>query len=160
MQYLVAGRRGTDKISLDPRRIVAQGDAMVLEGPWPWAAPVVARLDDAAIEGVHASGIDGYFRPYVDGVGAVVERFGGRFLARSGRATVLGGDFVSDRAVIIEFPHAADAVAFYAADEDPPRHLRPALPRHGAFRAVAGRGARDGRELLARAGRFVALKGA
>jgi uncharacterized protein (DUF1330 family) len=46
----------------------------------------------------------------------VVERFKGRFLARSGQATVLGGDFVSERAVIIEFPTAADAVAFYVAD--------------------------------------------
>jgi len=142
MQYLVAGRRGTDKISLDPRRIVAHGDAMVFEGPWPWASPIVARLDDAAIGTVRASGIDGYlvdalaepgageafvvaahrmrdlaaFRPYADRVGAVVERFGGRFLARSGKAEMLGGDFVSDRAVIIEFPHAADAVAFYVSD--------------------------------------------
>jgi uncharacterized protein (DUF1330 family) len=29
---------------------------------------------------------------------------------------VLGGDFVSDRAVILEFPTAADAVAFYVSD--------------------------------------------
>jgi uncharacterized protein (DUF1330 family) len=46
----------------------------------------------------------------------VVERFGGRFLARSGKARILGGDFVSDRAVIIEFATAADAVAFYVSD--------------------------------------------
>jgi uncharacterized protein (DUF1330 family) len=29
---------------------------------------------------------------------------------------MLGGDFVSDRAVILQFPTAADAVAFYVAD--------------------------------------------
>jgi uncharacterized protein (DUF1330 family) len=29
---------------------------------------------------------------------------------------VLGGDFVSERAVILEFPTADDAVAFYIAD--------------------------------------------
>jgi uncharacterized protein (DUF1330 family) len=142
MQYLVSGDPSIDKIALDPRRVVAHGDAMVFEGPWPWAAPVVARLDDAAVETVRTSGIDGYlvdalgepgageafvvaahrmrdlaaFQPYAEQVGAVVQRFGGRFLARSGKATMLGGDFVSDRAVIIEFPRAADAVAFYVSD--------------------------------------------
>jgi uncharacterized protein (DUF1330 family) len=29
---------------------------------------------------------------------------------------MLGGDFVSDRAVILEFPTAAEAVAFYVSD--------------------------------------------
>jgi uncharacterized protein (DUF1330 family) len=140
--YLVTARSALDKVQFDPRRIVAQGDAMVFEGPWPWTSPVVARLDDAAVVGVRASGIDGYlvdalgepgpgeafvvaahrmrdfaaFQPYAEQVGAVVERFGGRFLARSGKAEMLGGDFVSDRAVIVEFPRAADAVAFYVSD--------------------------------------------
>src|SRR5215813_2613471 len=142
MQYLVTGRPSIDRAALHPRCVVAQGDAMVFEGPWPWASPVVARLDDAAIESVRASGIDGYlvdalgepgsgealvvaahrmrdlaaFQPYAEQVGAVVETFGGRFLARSAKATMLGGDFVSDRAVIIEFPGAADAVAFYVSE--------------------------------------------
>jgi uncharacterized protein (DUF1330 family) len=142
VSYLVTGRAGIEKVALEPRCIVAQGDAMVFEGPWPWASPIVARLDDAQIETVRASRIDGYlvdtlgepgageafvvaahrmrdivaFQPYADQVGAVVQRFGGRFLARSGKAEMLGGDFVSDRAVIIEFPRAADAVAFYVSD--------------------------------------------
>lgn len=140
--YLVTGRPSIDKLALEPRHIVAQGDAMVFEGPWPWASPVVARLDDAAVAAVRPSGIEGYlvdalgepgagaafvvaahrmrdlaaFRPYAEQVGAVVEKFGGRFLARSGKAEMLSGEFVSDRAVIIEFPHAADAVAFYVSD--------------------------------------------
>jgi uncharacterized protein (DUF1330 family) len=131
-----------DRLALDQRSVVALGDAMVFEGPWPWASPVVARLDDAQIGSIRASGIDGYlvdalgepgageafvvaahrmrdlaaFQPYAEQVGAVVQRFGGRFLARSGKAEMLGGDFVSDRAVIIEFPRAADAVAFYVSD--------------------------------------------
>jgi uncharacterized protein (DUF1330 family) len=142
MPYLVAGRPSIDKVALDPRRVVALGDAMVFEGPWPWASPAVAMIDEAAVERARASAIDGYlvdalgepgageafvvaahrmrdlaaFQPYAEQVGAVVEKFGGRFLARSGKATVLGGDFVSDRAVIIEFPRAADAVAFYVSD--------------------------------------------
>jgi uncharacterized protein (DUF1330 family) len=141
VSYLVAGLSAFDKLNLDPRHIVARGDAMVFEGPWPWS-PLVARLDDSAAENARAKGLEGYlvdalgepgggeafvvaahrmrdlaaFQPYAEQVGAVVERFGGRFLARSGKATVLGGDFVSDRAVIIEFPRAADAVAFYVSE--------------------------------------------
>jgi uncharacterized protein (DUF1330 family) len=178
MQYLVAGRPSVDKIALDPSRIVAQGEAMVFEGPWPWASPVVARLDDAQIETVRASGIEGYlvdalaepgageafvvaahrmrdlvaFQPYAEQVGAVVERFGGRFLARSGKAEMLGGDFVSDRAVILEFPRAADAVAFYVSDVYAPlmkiRHAASdprflVMARTGALPAEA-RGAAQG----------------
>src|ERR1700745_3996013 len=101
MPYIVTGRPSIDKVALEPRRIVAQGDAMVFEGPWPWASPVVARLDDAQIASVRASGIDGYlvdalgepgageafvvaaqrmrdltaFQPYAAQVGAVVEKF-------------------------------------------------------------------------------------
>jgi uncharacterized protein (DUF1330 family) len=142
VSYLVAGRSAIERLALDARCIVAQGDAMVFEGPWPWDSLVVARIDEAAIDGIRASGIDGYlveaiaeprsgqalvvaahrmldlerFKPYAEQVGAIVERFGGRFLARSGQATMLGGDFVSERAVIIEFPTAADAVAFYVSD--------------------------------------------
>src|SRR5262249_2937344 len=56
------------------------------------------------------------FRPYAEQVAAVVQRFGGRFLARAGRVTPLGGDFVPERAVIIEFPRADDAMAFYVSD--------------------------------------------
>jgi uncharacterized protein (DUF1330 family) len=141
MQYLVSGRH-IDRLALDPGHIVAQGDAMVFEGPWPWTSPAVALLEGAQIETVRASGIDGYlvdalgepgagaafvvaahrmrdlaaFQPYAEQVGAVVEQFGGRFLARSGKAEMLATDFVSDRAVIIEFPRAADAVAFYVSD--------------------------------------------
>ena len=143
MNYLVAGSVPLiERLALDRRCIVAQGDAMVLEGPWPWASLVVARVDDATVETVRARGIDGYaveaiaeagegealvvaahrlldlagFQPDAEQVGAVVERFGGRFLARAGKAALLGGDFVSDRAVIVEFPTAEDAVAFYVSD--------------------------------------------
>jgi len=140
--YLVTGRSGIDRVAIDPRHIVAQGEAMAFEGPWPWESPVVVRPDDPAVERARASGIEGYlvealaepgdgqafvvaahrmrdvkaFQPYAEQVGPIVARFGGRFLARAAKATVLGGDFVSDRAVILEFPTADDAVAFYVAD--------------------------------------------
>ena len=142
MKYLVAGRPDIDRSAIDPRTILAQGDAMVFEGPWPWDAPVVARIDDTMVETLRARGLEGYaveavaepgdgqafvvaahrmrdvkaFQPYAEQVGPIVERFGGRFLARAAKATMIGGDFVSERAVILEFPTAADAVAFYVAD--------------------------------------------
>jgi uncharacterized protein (DUF1330 family) len=142
VSYLVAGHSAIAPLALDARRIVAQGDTMVLEGPWPWTSLVVARVDDATIETARARGIEGYtveavaesgdgqalvvaahrmldlerFKPYAAQVGAIVERFGGRFLARAAKATMLAGSFVSERAVIIEFPTAADAVAFYVSD--------------------------------------------
>ena len=142
LRYLVAASAALGSLKLGPRDVVAQGEAMVFEGPWPWDAPAVARLDDAAFARAQRSGIDGYavealaepgageafvvaahrmrdlaaFQPYAEQVGAVVARFNGRFMARAGKATMLGGDFVSDRAVIIEFPTATDAVAFYVAD--------------------------------------------
>ncbi len=142
MSYLVAGRSAIAGLALDPRRIVAQGEALVLEGPWPWTSLVVARVDDAMVESARARGVEGYaveavaepgaghalvvaahrmldlvrFQPYAEQVGAIVAHFGGRFLARAAKATMLGGSFVSERAVIIEFPTAADAVAFYVSD--------------------------------------------
>ena len=140
MSYLVTGRAELDRAAIDSRAIVAQGDAMVFEGPWPWDAPIVARIEGEKIEslrGLNGYAVDGLaeaddgqafvvaahrmrdvaaFQPYAEQVGAVVEQFGGRFLARSVKADMLGGDFVSDRAVILEFPTAADAVAFYVSD--------------------------------------------
>jgi uncharacterized protein (DUF1330 family) len=142
VNYLIAGRSAIERLALASHSIVAQGDAIVLEGPWPWSSLVVARVDDAAVDAARARGIDGYavgaiaepgageafvvaahrmrdlaaFQPYAEQVGAVVQRFGGRFLARAAKATMLGSDFLSERAVIIEFPTAADAVAFYVSD--------------------------------------------
>src|SRR5262249_41983305 len=142
MHYLVAGRPAIERLALDASHMVALGEALVLEGPWPWIPLVVARVDDATVAVARSRAIDGYLvealaepgtgqalvvaahrmldleglKPYGEQVGAVVGRFGGRFLARSAKATVLGGNFLSERAVIVEFPTADDAVAFYISD--------------------------------------------
>jgi uncharacterized protein (DUF1330 family) len=144
LKYLVAGRPRIDGARIDPADIVAGGEAIVFEGPWVLGAPLIARLGDDAVDGLRSkiSGLGAYaveamadpgtgaafvigahrvhdpegFRPYAEQVAAVVESFGGRFLARGGKVTPIGGDFVPDRAVIIEFPAAADAVAFYGSD--------------------------------------------
>ena len=56
------------------------------------------------------------FRPYAEAVSAVVQGFGGRFLARGGTVTPLHGAFVPERVVLIEFPTAEDALKFYTSD--------------------------------------------
>jgi len=146
MQYLVAGRAALDGVALDPRLVVAQGEMVVIEGPWVLGAPIIAHGDTGALAdigrrasapGLHAFAVEALaapgagaafvigahrvhdpegFRPYAEQVAAVVQSFGGRFPARGGKVTPLGGGFVPDRAVIIEFPTAADAVAFYVSD--------------------------------------------
>lgn len=144
--YVVSPRSTLLACTSSAGAVVASGEAMVFEGPWPWDAPVVGHVDDAMIEDLRPRGLEGYavealaepgdgevlvvaahrmrdltgFQPYAEQVGAIVQRFGGRFLARAGKATVLGGDFVSERAVILEFPTADDAVAFYVSDRYAP----------------------------------------
>jgi uncharacterized protein (DUF1330 family) len=144
LQYLVARRPAAGLPVGHDLGMVAQGEMIVLEGPWPLGAPILARRGEEANGqlGAASSDLNGYvvealappgpgdafvigahrmrdpdgFRPYAEQVAAVVERFNGRFLARAGKVTPLGGAFVPERAVIIEFPTAADAVAFYVSD--------------------------------------------
>jgi uncharacterized protein (DUF1330 family) len=60
------------------------------------------------------------FRPYAEAVPAVVQGFGGRFLARGGRVTPLHGSFVPERVVLIEFATPDDALKFYMSDRYAP----------------------------------------
>lgn len=46
---------------------------------------------------------EGLYSEYVERVPAVVEKYGGRYLARGGRVTPLAGDWNPERIVIIEF---------------------------------------------------------
>ena len=59
---------------------------------------------------------DGFGR-YRAEVPAVVERFGGRYLARGGAAHSLEGDWQPGRIVIIEFDTMDKAKAFYESDD-------------------------------------------
>jgi uncharacterized protein (DUF1330 family) len=127
-------------------RTIADGDTVSLEQPWIFGAPLIARVDDGvpldeikirlprgcnafAVEGVNeAAGGEAFifgahimrdprhFRSYVDLVPDVVASFRGRFLARTSIVTPLAGDVTPNRVVIIEFPSADDAVAYYVSD--------------------------------------------
>ena len=48
---------------------------------------------------------------------AAVEKFGGKFLARGGINAVLEGGLAGNRVVIVEFPSAEQAKAFYRSVE-------------------------------------------
>jgi uncharacterized protein (DUF1330 family) len=57
------------------------------------------------------------YRTYSSQVLPIVQRFGGRFLARGGTLEILEGGLTSKRAVIIEFPTLAKAREFYFSPE-------------------------------------------
>ena len=57
------------------------------------------------------------FAEYRKQVVATVEAFGGRFIARGGKLTVLEGQWPHPRTVIIEFPARDSAEAWYKSAE-------------------------------------------
>jgi uncharacterized protein (DUF1330 family) len=58
--------------------------------------------------------------PFGRQVPAVIERYGGRFLARGGAAELLEGEPAPKRLVIIEFPDRAALRRFYDSPEYQP----------------------------------------
>lgn len=60
------------------------------------------------------------FGGYAGAVGAVTERFGGRYLWAGPGTTVLEGDPAPNGMAIIEFPSEADARAWYESPEYAP----------------------------------------
>jgi uncharacterized protein (DUF1330 family) len=127
-------------------RTIADGDTISLEQPWIFGAPLLARVDDGvpldeiksglpagcnafAVEGVnepagggafifgaHTMRDPAHFQSYADLVPDVVASYRGRFLARTSIVTPLAGGVTPNRVVIIEFPSADDAVAYYVSD--------------------------------------------
>ena len=57
------------------------------------------------------------FEEYRKQVPATVEKYGGKFLVRGGKAHPLEGDWPERRRVIIEFPSIEQAKAWYASPE-------------------------------------------
>jgi uncharacterized protein (DUF1330 family) len=122
-------------------RVVADGAMISFEQPWSFGAPLIARVEDTAnldalqsAPGVTAFVVEGIdepgsgqafaigahlmrdpegFKPYAAAVPGVIKTFGCRYIARGGAVTPLAGSFVPDRAVLMEFSNADDAVAFY-----------------------------------------------
>ena len=57
------------------------------------------------------------YRTYSNQVLPIVQKYGGRFLARGGGLEILEGDVASKRAIILEFPSVARAREFYFSPE-------------------------------------------
>jgi uncharacterized protein (DUF1330 family) len=163
-------------------RTIADGEMMSLEQPWIFGAPLIVRVDDGtpldelktrvpaecnafAVEGLaepgdgqafvfgaHTMRDAGHFRSYAQLVPDVVARFNGRFLVRASEVVTISGHVVPNRVVVIEFPSAHDAVAYYVSDAYAPLlKLRLAtantrlvvLARSGALPEAARRVAED-----------------
>ncbi len=132
------------------------------EEPWSFGDPLIAQVDDGAdlgalksIIGADAFTVEGIldpgtgqafaigahlmrdpegFKPYAAGVPDVIKHYGCRYIARGGAVTPICGSFVPDRAVLMEFPSADEAVAFYFSEAYAPLlqiRLKTTDPRFG-----------------------------
>jgi uncharacterized protein (DUF1330 family) len=147
MRYLVvSGLRAAD---LPPScHVVAGGETISFEQLWSFGAPLIALVDDGVdltsltskpaitaflVEGIAPPGAGEAFaigahrmrdaeafKPYAARVADVIKDYGCRYLARGNAVTPLCGSFVPDRAVLMEFPSADDAVAFYFSESYAP----------------------------------------
>jgi uncharacterized protein (DUF1330 family) len=149
MHYVVCGG-DADLISAAGVRLLADGEMIVLEGPWALGRTRLGVVEDEAalaavkskvahangafaVEGIEAPGngkafviaahkmLDPEgFRPYADAIPGMLARFGVRSLARGGKVTPLAGSFLPDRGVVLEFADPAALVAFYTSEEYAP----------------------------------------
>ena len=74
------------------------------------------------------------YQEYVDRVPAVVQKHGGRYLARGGAVKCLAAGWKPERIVVIEFETADQAERCFASDEY--RQLAPLRERSSLSRAV------------------------
>ena len=59
----------------------------------------------------------GQYKNYVAATPAIIEKFGGRFIARGGESVTLEGPEENRRVVIVEFPALDNIREFYASPE-------------------------------------------
>ncbi len=71
------------------------------------------------------------YEEYKRQVSPLVERFGGRYVARGGRHEVLEGDWQPTRVVVLEFPDMASLKGWY----DSPEYAPMKAIRQGASRS-------------------------
>lgn len=71
------------------------------------------------------------YKKYTDRTPPIVERYGGRFLARGGDITTLEGETCQDRMVILEFS-SKQSVLDWMAD---PEYQEARIFRHASFQA-------------------------
>jgi uncharacterized protein (DUF1330 family) len=148
MRYLICGGGASvfEAVTGAGACALADGEMLVLEGPWPMRRTLLAFLADqdaidrlAALEmpGAIAYTVEGLaapgageafviaahkmldaagFRPYAEAIQGVLDRFGVRTLARGGAIKRLAGNFAPDRGVVLEFPTVESVIAFYTSE--------------------------------------------
>ncbi len=57
------------------------------------------------------------YKEYTKVTPAAIEKYGGKFIVRGGEVTTLEGPQETDRVVVLEFPSAEQAAAFYHSDD-------------------------------------------
>ena len=71
------------------------------------------------------------FEAYKQLVPATIERYGGRYIVRGGKVEMLEGTWRPSRFVVLEFPSAEKAKAWYDCTE----YARPKAMRHASARS-------------------------
>jgi uncharacterized protein (DUF1330 family) len=69
------------------------------------------------------------YNQYIQKVGPIVEKYSGRYLARGGKVTPLGGGWAPERMIILEFPSEHNVKQWLSSPEY--REIAP-LREHGA----------------------------
>jgi uncharacterized protein (DUF1330 family) len=65
---------------------------------------------------IHVTDMDQY-QNYIKLTPAIVEQYGGKFIARGGDVITLEGENETRRVVLLEFPSVEQAQAFYNSDD-------------------------------------------
>ena len=73
-------------------------------------------------------------KPYMEGVAATIEQYGGRFIVRGGDFEPKEGDWAPKRVIVLEFPDMATLNAWYDSPEYTPlKEIRLACSRSNAI---------------------------
>lgn len=60
------------------------------------------------------------FAEYLEKIPAMIEKFGGRYLARGGKVTPIDGDWYPDRIIVLEFPAMENVTKWLTSRENMP----------------------------------------
>lgn len=60
------------------------------------------------------------YAEYLEKIPAMIEKFGGRYLARGGKVTPIDGDWYPDRIIVLEFPAMENVTKWLTSRENMP----------------------------------------
>lgn len=145
MRYLITANLNESDL---PRGVtaIARGEAISLEGSWPFGRVLISRVEPGyetgvaklkAVPNVVAFDVAGLaepnngavfvfgahimkdpegMKPYIEGVSPVIAPYGCTYLARGSTVAIRAGVFTPDRVAVMQFPTAEKAAAWYTSD--------------------------------------------